>query len=122
MLVIVMLTSGYFRYYAVTIGSSSMTPTIKVGDVVIVKKLKKNELEKIEKGDILVYKHDGKLIVHRLVEIKTLNKTKYYITKGDNNIVNDSYVVTKDDIIGVKFIKIPYIGMPTVELNQRIEN
>lgn len=122
MLVIVMLTSGYFKYYAVTIGSSSMTPNIKVGDVVIVKKLKKNELEKIKKGDILVYKHDGKLIVHRLVEIKTLNKTKYYITKGDNNIVNDSYVVTKDDIIGVKFIKIPYIGMPTVELNQRIEN
>ena len=121
MLVIVMLTSGYFKYYAVTIGSSSMKPSIKVGDVIIVKKLKKNELDSIKVGDILVYKHDERLIVHRLVEIKTLNKTKYYITKGDNNLTNDSYVVSKDEIVGIKFLKIPYIGIPTVQLNEKID-
>lgn len=122
MLIIVMLTSGYFKYYAVTIGSSSMTPTIKVGDVVIVKKLKKNELDRIKKGDILVYRHDGKLIVHRLVEIRKLNSQDYYITKGDNNLTNDSYTVSKDDIVGVKILKIPYIGIPTVELNEKIDS
>ena len=116
-----MLTSGYFKYYAVTIGSSSMKPSIKVGDVIIVKKLKKNELDSIKVGDILVYKHDERLIVHRLVEIKTLNKTKYYITKGDNNLTNDSYVVSKDEIVGIKFLKIPYIGIPTVQLNEKID-
>ena len=73
LLIIVMLTSGYFKYYALTIGSGSMMPTINKGDVVIVKTLKQNELKEIKKNDVLVYNHDRKIIVHRIIEIKLFN-------------------------------------------------
>ena len=115
LLIVVMLTSGYFKYFAVTIGSSSMSPNIDKGDVVIVKKI---SASKVKEGDVLVYNHDNKMIVHRVVKIMTVEGKFYYITKGDNNDANDAYVVNESDIIGITSFKIKYIGMPTVALNE----
>lgn len=121
LVIVVMLTSGYFKYYAVTIGSGSMTPNINKGDVVIVKTMKKeNDYKEIKKGDVLVYDYDGKIIVHRVVEIKKLNEKTYYLTKGDYNISNDNYLVSNADVIGTVSFRIRYIGYPTVQLNERI--
>ena len=120
LLVIVMLTSGYFKYYALTIGSGSMMPTINKGDVVIVKTLKQNELKEIKKNDVLVYNHDRKIIVHRIIEIKELGGKEYYLTKGDNNATKDAYLVDKEDVIGIVSFRIKYIGYPTVSLNEKI--
>ena len=118
LLVIVTLTSGYFRYYALTIGSGSMTPKINKGDVVIVKKLKESEIYDIKKGDILVYNHDDKIIVHRVNKIIKNNGQINFKTKGDNNNASDSWQVKQDEVIGVVKFKIRYIGMPTVALNE----
>ena len=121
LLIIIMLTSGYFKYYALTIGSGSMEKTISKGDVVIVRKLKQNELNKLRvKKHILVYNHGGQIIVHRLVEIKEIGKKTFYITKGDNNLTKDSYNVEPKDVIGIVSFKIKYIGYPTVSLNERL--
>ena len=118
LLVIVTLTSGYFRYYALTIGSGSMTPKINKGDVVIVKKLKDTEIYDIKKGDILVYNHDDKIIVHRVNKIIKNNGQINFKTKGDNNNTADSWQVKQDEVIGIVKFKIRYIGMPTVALNE----
>ena len=49
--------------------------------------------------------------------IKT--KNEYFIyTKGDANHNPDNYKITKDMILGVVKCKIPYIGKPTVLLNE----
>ena len=121
LLTIIMLTSGFFRYYALTIGSSSMEKAILKGDVVIVKKLKRKELKGLKvKKDILVYNHDGKIIVHRLVKIKKMNDQILYITKGDNNLTKDSYFIKQKEVIGKVSFTIRYIGMPTVALNERM--
>ncbi len=116
--IVVMLTSGLFRYQALTIGSSSMDPNIKKGDVVIVKKLKKSEIKQIKKGQVLVHSHDDKIIVHRVVKILNINGKKNFITKGDNNNTKDSWVIKESEVIGTVSIKIRYIGMPTVALNE----
>lgn len=119
---IIMLTSGYFKYYALTIGSASMSPTINKGDVVIVKKIdKKNADKKLKKGDVLVYNYDDKIIVHRLVKKSNLNGEYYYVTKGDNNHTKDGWSITKKDIIGTVCFRIRFIGYPTVSLNEKIE-
>lgn len=121
LLIIIMVTSGYFKYYAVTIGSGSMEKTICKGDVVIVKKLKRNELKDLKaKRDVLVYYRDGKIIVHRLIKIKKLSGEEFYITKGDNNLTKDPYRVKPKDVIGIVSFKIKYIGFPTVSLNERL--
>lgn len=116
--VIVTLTSGLFTYQALTIGSGSMSPKIEKGDIVILKKVKKYELNEIKKGDVLVHNHDDKIIVHRVVEILNVNGQINFITKGDNNDTKDSWVIKEDEVIGVVKLKIKYLGMPTVALNE----
>ena len=114
MLVIVSLTSGVFKYYFLSIGSGSMTPNINKGDIVIVEKLKESELEKIKKGDVLVYQKENQVIVHRVTEVND----NTFKTKGDNNDEEDAWVVNKKDIIGITKVRIPLLGYPTVWLNE----
>ena len=83
---------------------------IKSLDFIIVGKLSK-------KGTILVYNHDKKIIVHRIVKVINNNGNISFITKGDNNNANDSWTVSSNDVIGTTRFKIKYIGMPTVMLN-----
>lgn len=118
--IIVTLTSGYFKYQALSIGSGSMSPKIEKGDVVIVKKVAKNKLYTIKKGDVLVYNHDNRIIVHRVVKIIKVKGKINFMTKGDNNNANDSWVIKENEIIGITEFRIKWIGMPTVALNELI--
>lgn len=118
LLIIVLLTSGLFKYQALTIGSGSMTPKIEKGDIVIVESLNSSEIKDIKKGDILVYNHDNKIIVHRVVKISNVNNKVTFNTKGDNNTTNDSWIVKETDVIGIVKFKIKWLGMPTVALNE----
>ena len=45
----------------------------------------------------------------------------YFYTKGDNNENKDNYIIYPDTILGDVKVKIPYIGLPTVWLNQLFE-
>ena len=118
LLIIVLLTSGLFKYQALTIGSGSMTPKIEKGDIVIVESLNSSEIKEIKKGDILVYNHDNKIIVHRVVKISNINNKITFNTKGDNNETKDSWIVKDSDVIGIVKFKIKWLGMPTVALNE----
>lgn len=112
---IVYLTSGYFKYYALSIATGSMSPEIQIGDVVIVEKIEnKNELKE---GQVIAFNYHGVTVVHRLVEIVEEKGENYYYTKGDDNKGKDNYIVYEDMIIGKIVVKIPYIGLPSVWLN-----
>ena len=113
--VVVYFSSGFFKYYASAVATGSMVPNISIGDVVIVNQ--KYDLNDIKVGDIIAVKYDNKIIVHRIVKMVNNNDELYIYTKGDANKSLDNYVVNKDMIIGVVNIKIPYIGLPTVWLN-----
>lgn len=95
-----------FGYKAYTIKSDSMEPTIKNGDVIIIKKIPE---EKLEDGDIITFKQNADIITHRISKIEEENGKKY-ITKGDNNNLEDSAKITYQEIKGKKIITIPYLG------------
>ena len=116
LLIIVLLTSGLFKYQALTIGSGSMSPRIEKGDVVIIKSV--NDKSLIKKGDILVYNHDNKIIVHRVIKKIVSDDKVSFMTKGDYNNAKDSWVVKESDVIGIVEFRIRWIGMPTVALNE----
>lgn len=118
---IIALTTKAFRYFSVSIGSNSMHPVINKGDFVIIEKLSEKEIYKLKEGDILVFKHDNIMIVHRIIKIMEVNGEKYFYTKGDNNDSNDGYPITENDIIGTTLINIPYIGYPAVEINEMLK-
>ena len=113
--VVVYFSSGFFKYYAIAVATGSMVPNISIGDVVIVNQ--RYDLNDIKVGDIIAVKYDNKIIVHRIVKMVNNNDELYIYTKGDANKSLDNYIVNKDMIIGIVNIKIPYIGLPTVWLN-----
>lgn len=118
LLVTVYLTSGLFTFYAVTIGSGSMTPSLGVGDVVIVKKTK--DYEGLEVGDILVYNKETKVVVHRITEKKKVDNEYIFKTQGDANDAEDWYDIYEEDIIGTVKAKIKYLGYPTIWVNRLV--
>ena len=117
LLTIVVLTSGLFTYQALTIGSGSMSPKIEKGDVIVLRSMKGEEIRKIKKGDILVYNHENKIIVHRVIK-KINGENISFKTKGDYNNAKDSWIVKQDDVIGIVKFRIRWVGMPTVALNE----
>ncbi len=113
---LVYITSGYFHYHAIVIASGSMTDTILKGDVVVIEKVKNKK--DIEIGEVIAYNYSKKIIVHRLVKKIKVGDDIFYYTKGDANNDIDNYKITEDMIIGVVNIRVPYIGYPTVWLNE----
>jgi len=114
--IIVYFTSGYFRYYTIAIATGSMTPNILKGDVVVIDQ--EYPKDNLEVGQVIAYRYNSVIIVHRLVNIIEIKDEKYYYTKGDANNAVDNYIIYEDMIMGVVDYKIPYVGLPTVWLNE----
>lgn len=77
-------------------------PTIPLNSLIMIKLLNEDERREVEIGDILTFKRaDGRIIVHRLVDIETNGDYVRYITKGDKNNNVDPDILTPDDIEGI---------------------
>lgn len=96
-------TSNIFGYSAYIITTDSMKPTLNVNDVVIIKKVNTKTLKK---DDVITFKKESKIITHRII----IKNEDEYTTKGDNNNVEDSFIVRESDILGIKVFKIPFLG------------
>lgn len=96
-----------FKIYSVTTGS--MSPTIKVGSLILVKPLKNYSV-----NDIVTIKTPElrKTLTHRIVGKITRNNQFVFETKGDANDVKDISVLLPQNIIGKVFFIIPYLGLP----------
>ncbi|MCL2383482.1 MAG: signal peptidase I [Oscillospiraceae bacterium] len=95
-----------------------MSGTINVGDIVIVRRLTDEEKNELEKGEILVFYYEDRVIVHRLIRILEVNDERFFYTKGDNNATEDGSPIPAYDVIGVTRFRIPVLGYPTVMLNR----
>ena len=113
---LVYLVSGYFKYYALAIASGSMHPVFNRGSVVIVERTddKYDNYNKLTEGEIIAYKCENSIVVHRLIRIVETKDETFYYTKGDANKNEDNYPIKKENIIGIVRVKLPYIGYPTV--------
>ena len=112
-----MLISCKFKYGMLVIGSGSMTGTINKGDAVIIDKKGKN----FKKGEIIAFKIEGKVVVHRIIETKKENNETRYITKGDYNNAKDGWLLNKNSIIGHCKHRIMFIGWPSVVLSELLK-
>ena len=117
-LILVYFICGLFRYQALVIATGSMTPEIKIGDVVIVDKTKDRDTSHFNKGEVIAYHKENLIICHRIIDIIKSGDKVLYETKGDNNDSSDQLLVETDQVVGVVKYKIKYIGYPTVLLNK----
>ena len=100
------------------ITSSSMWPSLKKGDLVLIKGIQ--DKKEIKIGDIIVYENPRGFTIHRV--IKTGENT--LITKGDANNSSDS-AIRYEDVIGrtltfnEKTMKIPLLGNLSIIFNKK---
>ena len=95
-----------------TIISPSMTPNIKVYDVVVVKT---TDTSALQVGDVISFYSnnvyfDGKPITHRIVKKYNTEEGISYRTKGDANAEVDNDYVYEQNIVGKVIFKIPALG------------
>ncbi len=96
-------------YQPMLIGSGSMEPLIRAGDVVL---LMDHDGANLGPGTVITYHDDaldGRIITHRIFAIDAAGA---YVTKGDANTVPDSDTVVPSDVIGEGRVLVPYVGLP----------
>lgn len=89
-------TQDFMGYQMLNIASNSMYPLINVGDGVMIKIV--NDDTEINQGDIIAYRLGEHIIVHRVQQVVGYDA---YITKGDNNDVDDGNPIPREDVMGV---------------------
>lgn len=87
--------------------SSSMSPSLEVHDVAIIKMC---DIEDLKKDDVITFHTENAVITHRIIDIKNKDGIIEFITKGDNNKVTDIEKVSPSQIEGRYIGKIPKIG------------
>ena len=111
----IMLISCEFRYGLLIIATESMTGELNKGDAAIYEQYTD---QFIEEDDILVFDKDGRVTVHRVIDIARVNGKNRYFTKGDANDDADYGYITDESILGVVEGKLPYFGYPTLFLRE----
>ena len=74
--------------------SGSMIPTLGVNSTGVV--ITPSSEDKINVGDVITFRKDGELVVHRVVEKGYDGQGAYFVTKGDNNNVEDGKIRFED--------------------------
>ena len=91
--------------------SDSMSPTFNAGDLIIIRKCTPATLEE---GDIITFhaiiNNEFALNTHRIAEIQDQNGARSYVTKGDNNVIADTHIISDGDIVGRYVGKLPGFG------------
>lgn len=94
-----------------TVQTDSMKPTFSSGDLIIIKRC---DPDTLKVGDIITFhtiiENQYALNTHRIKEITESNGVKNYVTKGDNNALEDTHIITGADVVGKYVVKIPLLG------------
>ncbi len=106
-----MLISCQFRFGLLVVATESMTGSIDKGDAIVYEEY---EGQAIEEGQVLVFRKDKTVYIHRVVKLERIDGQIRYTTKGDMNDSADTGYITNENIIGITDFKIKYIGYPTL--------
>jgi len=94
-----------------TVMTGSMEPRISPGDIIVAKPVAESS---IHKGQVLLFDdpdHADHLRLHRYLDNGTGTSI---VTKGDANPEADSTPIERSAVVGVGFLRVPYLGMPFV--------
>ncbi len=95
---------GYKPFIVLT---GSMEPVFYSGDLVMVKEV---EADSLQVGDVIAFREGTAVITHRIVQVEGVDQELRFITKGDNNNVNDRRPVTVEQLEGVYLYRISKLG------------
>ena len=93
-----------------TILSGSMTPTLRIGDVVVDRRM---HADQVRPGDIVTFRDPNdpkRLLTHRIVRYRLLNGIAYVVTKGDANHTVERWSIPANGTVGRVEYRLPKIG------------
>lgn len=98
-------------YLPLIVLTDSMYPVIESGDLILCHTL---EAEDVQVGDVISFYdpmgNGTSVVTHRVLEIREKDGQPTFITKGDNNNVEDQVPVEADDLIAIYLKRIPKAG------------
>jgi signal peptidase len=113
-IVLIWFCLGVFSFMPRVIISGSMVPTMKIGDIVIVKKISGAE---VNEGDVIMFPLANMKVTHRVVAVEEdENGRRMFTTKGDANQSADSDLLNEKAVIGKVVLVIPKAGWLTIAL------
>lgn len=98
--------------------SGSMSPAIRPGDVIVAAPVPDVSQARVKPGQVVLVEAPalpGELLMHRLVRYDDDGRM---ILKGDANAVPDSTPVAMESLRGVPRLRVPFIGLPFLWLQQ----
>lgn len=110
-ILILWFSMGVFSYAPRVVVSGSMAPTMKIGDVVIIKTIPGEEARI---GDIIMFPLNNMKVTHRVVKVQEQEGKKKFVTKGDANREEDQSPVALQAVKGKVVLVIPKVGYPTI--------
>lgn len=106
-----MHVSNFAGFTPMVVETDSMAPTFNAGDLILVHTCNPAELQE---GDIITFHtiimNEYALNTHRIASIEELGGARSYTTKGDNNAIADTHVISDGDIVGKYVGRVPYLG------------
>ncbi|WP_276814173.1 signal peptidase I [Desulfurococcus amylolyticus] len=96
-------------YRLLVISSGSMTPSLGIGDIVVIEP---KSIKSISVGDIVAFSNGVNIVVHRVVNVTSDGSC--LITRGDANNVDDPLWACINTILGRVVFRVPYIGYPFI--------
>ena len=98
-------------YTPMVVKTDSMAPTFSAGDLIIIRKC---DTSKLAEGDIICFhtiiENEYARNTHRILEIQEQNGVRSYKTKGDNNQISDTHIISDGDIVGQYVGKVSRLG------------
>lgn len=89
-------------YIPLTVESDSMLPTFAQGDMIICKEV--DDVNALQEGDVITFWTiiDGRRVknTHRIVGINQAENSRSFVTRGDNNPIDDEIPAYAGDLIG----------------------
>jgi signal peptidase len=113
---VIWLNSGALGVRPSLISGNSMNPMLYPGDVVIARVIPP---EQIQVGDVIRFHRDGIDVVHRVMEVQHNGATPIFITRGDNNNVDDAPVMA-EQVQGKVVLTIPKVGWVGIFFRQAL--
>jgi signal peptidase len=103
--------SNIAGYTPMIVETDSMSPTFNSGDLILIKSC---DVSKLKEGDVITFHtiidNEYALNTHRIEEITEENGVRSYVTKGDNNEISDTHIISDGDIVGKYIGRLPNAG------------
>lgn len=99
-------------YIPMTVASDSMKPTFNKGDLIVCREV--DDINSLKEGDVITFWTviDGSRVknTHRIVGVNEFESTRSFVTRGDNNSLDDTLPAYASDVIG-KWTNVKLAGL-----------